>query len=235
LNNAITIWDIQDYYWHGVDTNFVWRGPGGLRLNGGTSTGRTVRDQCSEMLDGPNVVTVLGQISCGDNDIFQTRLNGSASYVIPWADVLVSTVFQSWPGVERGLEVEYDRSEVVWMPGSEARATTPCGFGTAGTGCFGGFNNATNVDVNLLGENQLFGERVTMIDLKLAKNLRFGNQRITVGVDMYNVFNSDAVQGYVDEWVLDNPGTPEVEQNFWGQPSQLVSPRYVRLSLQYYF
>ena len=25
--------------WHGIDTNFVWRGPGGLRLNGGTSSG----------------------------------------------------------------------------------------------------------------------------------------------------------------------------------------------------
>jgi hypothetical protein len=43
INNpeAQTIWDLRSYYWHGIDTNFVWRGPGGLRLNGGTSTGRT--------------------------------------------------------------------------------------------------------------------------------------------------------------------------------------------------
>jgi hypothetical protein len=33
-----------DYSWRGVDTNFVWRAPGGLRLNGGTSTGESVRD-----------------------------------------------------------------------------------------------------------------------------------------------------------------------------------------------
>jgi len=52
---------------------------------------------------------------------------------------------------------------------------------------------------------------------------------------MYNVFNSDAVEGYVDEWTVDNPGTPEVEENEWGNPTGLVAPRYVRLSLQYYF
>jgi hypothetical protein len=29
-----------------VDTNFTWRAPRGLRINGGTSTGRAVRDLC---------------------------------------------------------------------------------------------------------------------------------------------------------------------------------------------
>jgi hypothetical protein len=69
----------------------------------------------------------------------------------------------------------------------------------------------------------------------VAKNIRFGTYRATVGVDMYNVFNSDAIQDYNDTWTVDNPGTPAVEVNQWGNPQGLISPRYVRLSLQFYF
>ena len=35
-----------------------------------------------------------------------------------------------------------------------------------------------------------------MFDLKLAKNIRFQNKRATVGVDIYNFFNSDAINSY---------------------------------------
>ena len=52
--------DELSYTWNGVDTNFVWRGTDkwglrGLRVNGGTSTGRSVRDLCHTSLDGPDV------------------------------------------------------------------------------------------------------------------------------------------------------------------------------------
>ena len=48
--------------------------------------------------------------------------------------------------------------------------------------------------VNLLNTNELYGERVTTFDLKLSKNVRFSNKRVAVGVDVYNLFNSDAIQ-----------------------------------------
>jgi hypothetical protein len=98
---AVTYMDTLNYSYNGVDTNFVWRGPGGLRVNGGTSTGRTKRDTCGSEVDAPNVRTRLST-----NDItnfqsdpaysprcraiapFQTRVNGTAAYTIPWVDVL---------------------------------------------------------------------------------------------------------------------------------------------------
>jgi hypothetical protein len=191
------------------------------------------------MLDSPDVKhregNPIGAGGCIDKAPWQTRLNGSAAYVIPKVDVLVSTVFQSFPGVERSATLEYDKEDVVWMPGSEARRFGPCFAPASGTGCFGSFPNTDNVTVNLLDNNELWGERITMIDLKVAKNIRFGANRITVGLDMYNVFNSDAIQDYVDTWTLDDPATPEAELNEWGQPAGLVSPRFVRLSLQFYF
>ena len=44
--NVTTIQNVLEYSWGGVDTNFVYRGPGGLRISGGTSIGRSLRDTC---------------------------------------------------------------------------------------------------------------------------------------------------------------------------------------------
>lgn len=234
---AQTLFDALEYTWNGIDTNFVWRGPGGLRINGGTSTGRARRDTCDAMLDSPNVKGREGNAlrgGCLGNQPFQTRVNGTAAYVIPWVDVLVSTVFQSFPGVERTASLSVSKESVVWAPTSTSRATAPCQFAFQGVGCFGSTGNTTTTTVNLLDNNELYGERVTLFDLKLAKNIRFGSKRVTVGVDIYNVFNSDAIQDYNDTWTLDNPATPENE-NLWGDPAGLVSPRFVRASVQFYF
>ena len=56
--SAVTIMDELAYTWNGVDTNFVWRGTNkwglrGLRVNGGTSTGRAVRDLCYAIGERP--------------------------------------------------------------------------------------------------------------------------------------------------------------------------------------
>ena len=75
--------------------------------------------------------------------------------------------------------------------------------------------------VNLLNTNELYGERVTTFDLKLPKNVRFSNKRVAVGVDVYNPFNSDAIQDYVDTYTRDNPATPENE-NMWGNPFNII-------------
>jgi hypothetical protein len=85
----------------------------------------------------------------------------------------------------------------------------------------------------------LLGENTAQFDLKLAKNIRFGNKRLNVGVDVYNLFNSDAIIGYNDTYTLDNPATPQVEVNNWNQPGGigggLLSPRFARLQVQFDF
>jgi hypothetical protein len=73
-----------------------------------------------------------------------------------------------------------------------------------------------------------------LFDLKLAKNIRFGNRRVTVGVDLFNVFNSDAIVDYNDDFILPENLAPG-EENPWGTPTSLVSPRFAQFSLQINF
>jgi hypothetical protein len=257
--NATTIDPSLNYYWQGVDTNFVWRGPFGIRVNGGTNTGRTSRETCRSMVDAPAVrgregspyqsASVAGSSQgCQAPTIWTTRFNGSAAYVVPWADVLISTVFQSVPGGAISANFTYNKNDIMWNAESAGRATEPCtgAAAAAGTGCLGTARNTQTVTIPLLLANEILGERTTIFDLKLAKNIRFQNKRATVGVDIYNVFNSDAINSYnatitgsfvngVWTPATDNPATTANEGNQWMNPTTLVSPRFVRLSLQFTF
>ena len=106
--------------------------------------------------------------------------------------------------------------------------------------------NTQTISIPLLLANEMMGERTTIFDLKLAKNIRFPNKRATVGVDIYNVFNSDAINSYNGTisgsfvngvWTpaVDNPATAANEGNQWLNPTGLVSPRFARLSVQFNF
>jgi hypothetical protein len=242
---AVTIFEELGYNWNGVDTNFVWRGIDkwglrGLRVNGGTSTGRAVRDLCFAQVDAPDVQQHDGVApDCNPHTRWETNVRGTAAYTIPKIDVLVSTVFQWRPGVQRSANHAFSKDEITWEPGSANRATQPCPAGaTAGqVGCFvatSNTNTATSQTINLLNDGELYGEGYSIFDVKLGKNLRFANKRINVGVDIYNVFNNDAVRTYQDNFdVADNPATAVVEQ--WGQATGLLSPRFARLSVQFDF
>ena len=246
---ATTINKALEYAYNGFDTNFVWRGPRGLRVNGGTSTYRTNRDDCSTINDAPAMQRTnpgpgdsplkgregaLYMDGCINESPFLTRVNGSAAYVIPWVDVLVSTVFQSFPGVERTANLTYNKSEVIWNSEAAFRANLACTGAAAatGNGCLGNSRNQSTAMVNLLNNNELYGERITLFDLKFAKNIRFNNKRATIGVDVYNLFNSDAIDTYDNTYTVDNPNTA-VNENNWGQADGLVSPRFVRLQVQF--
>ena len=50
-----------------------------------------------------------------------------------------------------------------------------------------------------------------------------------MGVDIYNVFNNDAVRGYQTTFPFDGNGVP------WGTPTTLLSPRFMRLTMQFDF
>ena len=234
--------DALKYVWNGFDTNWNWRGPRGIFLQSGTSTSRINRDTCGALTDlsttNNSLNSLVGrtgaayQAGCLNLGPFQTTVRGSAVYTVPKADVLVSVVFQSLPGSEITAVETISKGQAIWA--NPARATAPCALASNGTGCFLGSNTfaATTWSVPLLLNNEMFGDRVTTWDIKLAKNFRFWGKRINAGVDIYNLFNSDAITQYNTTYTANAAGTGPAANNGWGQPITLVSPRFVRFQMQ---
>jgi len=240
--NVSLVRDDLDYSWNGVDTNFVLRARGGLRLSGGTSTGRVLRNLCHVSTDTPNVEGREGNNfrgggnGCNEYRPFQTNVRANASYTIPVIDVLAGVVFQYRPGAELSANLTIPNTAAHWEAGSENRTGTL--FNTA-TG-----TTATQT-VNLLDDGDLFGEGLRLWDLNFSKNIRFGGKRLNLGVNVFNLFNSDAALAYQStytafllpdgSWGTDNPATPEVEYNDWGRITQLTNPRFLRFTVQFDF
>jgi hypothetical protein len=243
---AQTYFNALNYTWNGLDTQFNWRAPKGIRVQGGTSTAQTKRDRCGAVLDFTMNAFGFGDTpsirgregaelgACNQLSPWQTTLRANASYTVPWADVLVSAVFQSFPGTDISANLTYTKDQVQWNAGSASRATRACANPAQGAGCFTSVITPTTVVVNLLNTNELFGERVSYWDMKFAKNIRFSGKRAQVGVDHYTIFNSDAITSYNSTFVIDNPTTP-TNENTWLQPLSLISPRYVRFQVQFDF
>jgi hypothetical protein len=149
--------------------------------------------------------------------------------------VLASTVFQWRPGVAIDALWSVPKEAVTWEPNSAYRATLPCTGAQAGqVGCFtpgapGTNITATNYQVNLLDPGDLYGPGYLEFDLKLAKNIRLRGKRLSVGVDIYNLFNNNAIRAYQTTFPADGNGVP------WGTPTALLSPRFARAQVQFDF
>jgi hypothetical protein len=190
----------------------------GLLLQGGTSTGRGVRDNCDIVAKLPETLVDLGvlqqQSSCHVSEPFQTQVRGLMSYVIPKADVQLSATFQFKPGTGGigGNDSASNGSSLDANWFAPASIITPA----LGRPLVAG---ATGQSVNLTVPGQLYGNRINQVDLRVAKILRLGGTRTMVGFDLYNLFNS-------------NP-TLTWDQNHgvnYLRPTAILMPRFIRFN-----
>jgi hypothetical protein len=245
---AVTLTTNQVQVWRGVDTNFVLRARGGLRISGGTSTGSQYTDNCRIQTDTPQTARRHGgNMACNIARPFQTNVRANASYTIPFVDILSSVVFQYRPGVERSANYTFFTNQAIWHENNAYRATNDqgCLGGTNTVGCFTGSGTTTTQD--LLNDGELYGEGIRLMDLKFAKNIRFAGKRLNVGVDIYNLFNSDAALGYNNQInsivngesvpatgniMINGVNTPVIN---YGTVSTITSPRFARFQVQFDF
>jgi Carboxypeptidase regulatory-like domain len=225
----------ETHYWHGVDVSFNARMHNGLSLQGGTSTGRGVNDTCDEMTarfgrpSAPTLGTaavpitaagiVNGQTSCNATEPWQTSVRGLASYTVPKVDVLVSGIFRSQANAQPGAGVGTNgasRSAIYRMTAAQFRAATGR---TLAPGL------ATQ-DVDLLLPGAVYGDRINAVDMRFAKVLKFGKTKTNVGMDVYNLFNSNTPTTY--ETVYD----PATNGARWLQPTAVLLPRFLRFNVQ---
>src|SRR6185436_1343380 len=124
-------------------------------------------------------------------------------YTVPKVDVLISGTFRSDQGLL--LAANY----VV----TSAEAARTLGRPLSG--------NAPSVTVNLIEPGVAWSDRVNAFDVRIAKVLRFGRTRTSVGVDIYNLLNSSAV---LTNNAAFNPG------GTWLVPTTVLTPRFAKIS-----
>jgi len=73
---------------------------------------------------------------------------------------------------------------------------------------------------------QVWGDRVNELDLRIAKILRYGRTRTSVGIDIYNALNSNAILTYNQAFVPN--GT-------WLAPTSVLTPRFAKFSTTFEF
>jgi hypothetical protein len=200
-------------YWHGVDITWRARTQQGLTVQLGTSTGRTITDTCATAvkIDSPDTR------NCHSVEPFRTSLRGLASYTVPKIDVLVSGTLRSEPAL--GLRA-------TWLvPNTVVRDL----LGRLPTGALA--NGTTSVELLDNNDHRLYADnRRTQIDMRFAKVFRFGGRRADIGVDLYNLLNTNYATGYENLYssTAANGGT-------WLNPDAILAPRFVRLNFTFQF
>jgi hypothetical protein len=202
-------------HYNGALVNVTARAMKGLTVQGGVNTGSTVEDVCGARAQLPEMVSVGGFQSlpvsptnpyCHNAPGFITKVSGIATYIVPKFDVLLSTTYRSDQGAPLAAN---------WNP--SASIVNP----VLGRPIAGGAPFLANV--NLIAPGQVWGDRVNEFDVKLAKVIKFRSFRSNVGLDIFNVLNSNAVLNYNQTFV---PG------GTWLQPLQVLTPRFFKLSAQ---
>ena len=215
--------DELEYTWAGVDTNFVLRARGGLRLSGGTSTGRGVQEFCEVVARLPELFLTGNRTQTSSCDVAEpwlTQFRGLVSYIVPKIDVQVSATLQAKPGT-LGIAGNTSGTNGGSIAANYAAPNLEIlqSLGRLPTG--GQING--NTSVNLLLPGDLYGDRINQLDLRLAKILRFGRTRTQVGVDLYNLLNSNPGLTYNETF----SGTGQT----WLRPTSILLPRFARFNV----
>ena len=208
----------------GVDIQAQARLAGGAFIQGGVSTGQLSYDFCEGDFAGTVSTVSLPQANgvattetfnypnkrfCSTQYPYQLQAKMSGSYTMKY-DIQLSGSLQSYPG-----------------PQILANWTAPANVATTNGGTLGRplSGGVTTVTIPLVAPGTLYGERRNQIDIRVARNFRFGgSKRIQVLWDLYNITNSNAI----------------VNQNNtyggrWQEPTNILIGRFMKLGAQFNF
>jgi hypothetical protein len=209
----------QTENWQGVDFGVTARLRNGLTVQGGTSTGRRLSDACAlkavlpEQGQGTrgSTTSIAGGSPtnpwCRVEEPYQTQIRGLATYTIPRVDVQVSGTWASNPGPE--LAANYVVTSAIANVGPQ-----PLGRNLS----------SGNVTVNLIQPGTFYADRRNNVDLRIAKIIRYGRTRTQIGVDVYNLTNTDVVTSYNQ--------TFSPTSTSWLTPTGIQPARYMKISAQ---
>jgi hypothetical protein len=195
--------------WQGIDASLNARLRGGVLAQGGISTGRTLTDNCDivsalpELLIGPGP-TVRPLEQCRVETPYLTQFKFLGAYTIPRVDVQFSGAFQSIPGPQVQASVVYTSQQVAPSLGRPLAGTTVA-------------------QVNVIEPGTEFGDRLNQLDFRVGKIVRFAGTKAAFNVDLFNVFNDNAVL------------TENASFAAFRQPLLVTNPRLLKFSVNFDF
>jgi len=198
----------REAYYDGVNFNVNARMRNGLFVSLGTQTGRRVDDDCNVVVNFDNP----DPRGCHDADPWQTTVRGLGSYTIPKIDVLVSATLRSQPPLEIGADWVVPNTTVRTLLGG----TLPPGLLATGNSTI----DLTDPDHRIFASN-----RRTQVDMRFAKVVRLGRTRTDVGIDLWNLFNTNYATAYEGDY-----GDASGPDSTWQNPTSIYAPRFVRLN-----
>jgi len=198
---------------NGVDINLNVRGSHGFTFQGGTSTGKVTDDWCEIRAAVPE--SYLLNPYCHNESPFLTSFRALTTYTVPRIDVNLSAVFQDKPNIGTDQADSLDATYTLTQADIDA-ASAQIGAPIVSAGA---------LQVNLLRPGALYGERIRQLDISVKKILRFSGSRLTLGVDFYNLTNSNVTLMFNPTFV---PGTPG-----WQSPTSYMNPRTTRLNAEF--
>jgi hypothetical protein len=204
----------RDAFYNGVNLSINARMRNGLFVSVGSQTGRRIDDRCDVVVNFNNGTTGPNPRDCRQVTPWETTIRGLGSYTIPKLDVLVSATVRSQPPLQLTANWQVPNTTIRTLLGG----TLPPGLLATG-----------NSTIDLTDSDHLiFGDgRRTQVDMRFAKVIRFGRTRTDVGVDLWNLFNTNYATGYQGTYTI-VAGQPQ--GGTWGQPNAIYPPRFVRLN-----
>ena len=224
--------------YNGVDVSVTAR----LRdvtLQGGTSTGNVVEDECGVVAQHPEMYIFAGwggtldffkqfnpslgqwpQAFCRRESGWLTNFKGLASYTVPKVDVLLSAAWKSVPFPGNNFPSVTSQSlggQVLAVPIAETNLGRPLSSG-----------NVIEF-LNIVQPGATNYERLNQLDLRLGKNIRYARTKTLVALDIFNLFNSNTPDVYQTNYTA--PSATSTYLN----PTSITVGRFFKISAQFDF
>jgi hypothetical protein len=213
----------ETYFWHGVDFTANSRMSNGLVLQGGFSTGGGTRDLCDVWAALPELVGSQQTSACRIEEEWQMNWRGLVTYTIPRVDVLISGILRSQANTEPATTETAVASNGAGLAANYT--VTPAVLAANGQTPFA--PGVTTQTVNLTTPSSLFGDRVNSVDMRFGKIFRFGQNRINVAMDLYNMFNANTGTAFNQGFGTDGAT--------WLRPTAVLNPRFARFNVTFDF
>src|SRR5262245_1095582 len=213
-----------------------------VTIQGGTSSGNVVEDECGVAAQHPDIyisglgwggslnfftpfIPSIGQWPiefCHRESGWLTNVKGLASYTVPKIDVLVSTAFHSVPYPGNNFPSVASQSlggQAIVAPQFQTTLGRPLSSGNV----IEFFNIVKPGDSNY--------DRLSQVDLRVGKNLRYGRTKTLISLDVFNLFNSNTPDVFQQNYSA--PST--LPRSTYLDPLSITVPRLFKISAQFDF